>query len=141
VSAPRSRSAAATGSGDASDRVPAEVIERAKAAYQRRSDGPVVAIVSEVVVEPGGEQRLRFEHELTYVELQVTAAEARCDLRGRVQPPQLRVELELEGSPLTVGEGATEGEFAFEGVPRGVMRLRLVRHEGAVVLTTDWFRV
>ena len=135
----RSRSAAAAGSGDAGDRVPDEVIERAKAAYERRSAGPVMPIVSDMVVEPGGQQRLRFEHELTQVEVGVSATGTRRDLRGRVRPPQLRVELELEGSSVTLAEGATSGEFAFEGVPHGVMRLRLVPHEGAVVLSTDWF--
>jgi hypothetical protein len=119
--------------------VPNEVIERAKRAYQGRSAGPVAAIVTEVVVEPGGERRLRFEHELAHVEVKVSAAGARRDVRGRVQPPQLRVELELEGSSVTVAEGATGGEFAFEGVPRGVMRLRLVPHEQGIVLRTDWF--
>jgi hypothetical protein len=119
--------------------VPDEVIERAKRAYQGRSAEPVVAIVSEVVVEPGGERRLRFEHELAHVEVKVSAAGARRDVRGRVQPPQLRVELELEGSSVTVGEGATRSEFAFEGVPRGVMRLRLVPDKEGVVLRTNWF--
>ena len=137
---PRSRSAAAAGSRNAADRVPDEVVERAKAAYEQRSVGPLVASVSDMLIEPGGGRRLRFEHELAHVEVGVSAAGARRDLRGRVQPPQLRVELELEGSPVTVAEGAMTGEFAFEGVPRGVMRLRLVPHEGAVALTTDWFR-
>jgi hypothetical protein len=139
VSPRRSRSAAAAGSDDGGDRVPDELIELAKAAYERRSASPVVTIVSDIVVEPGGERRLRFEHELAHVEVVVSAAGARRDLRGRVQPPQLRVELELEDSPVTVAEGATRGEFAFAGVPRGVMRLRLVPDEGAVALTTDWF--
>jgi hypothetical protein len=119
--------------------VPDEVIERAKAAYEKRTAGPVAAIVSDMVVEPRGERRLRFEHELAHIEVEVTAAGTRRDVRGRVQPPQLRVELELEGAPVTVAEGATRGQFAFEGVPCGAMRLRLVPHEGALVLTTDWF--
>jgi hypothetical protein len=130
---------AAAGSGDSGDRVPDELVQRAKAAYERRSAAPVVATVSDMLVEPGGGRRLRFEHELAHVEVGVSAAGARRDLRGRVQPPQLRVELELEGSPVAVAEEATTGQFAFDGVPRGVMRLRLVPHEGAVVLTTDWF--
>jgi hypothetical protein len=111
--------------------VPDELIERAKAAHELRSPWPVVRVVSGMIAEPGGEQRLRLEHEPVHVELAVRAAGARRDMRGRVQPPQLRVEVELEGSPVTVAEGATRGEFAFEGVPRGVMRLPLVRHEGA----------
>jgi hypothetical protein len=135
----RSRSAAAAGSGDSGDRVPDEVVDRAKAALARRSAGPVAAIVSDLVVEPGGERRLRFEHELAHVEVAVRVAGARRDLGGRVQPPQLRVELELEGSSVTVAENATTGQFAFEGVPRGIMRLRLVPDEAAAVLTTDWF--
>jgi hypothetical protein len=129
--------AMAAGSGDAAGRVPDEVIERAKAAYSRRSAGPVAAIVSDAIVEPGGERLLRFEHELVQVDVRVCIAGARRDVWGRVDPPQLRVELELEGSPVTVAEEATGSTFAFEGVPRGVMRL--VFHQGAQALTTDWF--
>lgn len=134
----RPRPAWAAGPGDF-DRPPDEVIERAKAAYQRRTTGPVAAIVSDAV-GPHGERRLRFEHGLRAVDLVVSNAAGRWDLRGRTEPPVFRVELELEASPLTIAEDATGGAFAFEGVPGGVMRLRLVAVKGAEALVTDWFR-
>jgi hypothetical protein len=123
------------------DRVPGDVIARAKAAYGRRPEDPLAMIVSDARDRhaPGRERRLRFVHPLVCVELCVmTAGEHRCVLRGCAEPPQLRVELELEGSPLTVVEDATAGSFVVEAVPRGVMRLGLVPHDGARV-TTEWF--
>jgi hypothetical protein len=83
-----SRSAAAARLGDAGGHVPDEVIQWAKAAYERRSAGPVLAIVPDMVVEPGGERRLRFEHRLAHLEVGVNVAGAQRDLRGRVRSDQ-----------------------------------------------------
>jgi len=87
-----------------------------------------------------GERHLHFEHEIVRIGLVVTAAGNRWDLRGHVDPPQLRVELELEAPGIAVAEDATHGGFAFEAVPSGIMRLRLLARDGAGPLTTDWFR-
>jgi len=136
-----SRSARVAHSGDHGERVPDEVIERAKAAFGRRSTAPVARIVSDSSDEDAqsGERRLRFEHGPVRVDLSVTAIGERRDVRGRVEPPQFRVELELDGSAVTVAKDATSGDFAFEAIPRGVTRLRLVSREGGDALTTDWF--
>ena len=123
----------------ASIQVPDGVIERAKAAYQRRRAGPVAAMVSDAADERG--RRLLFSDGTVRVEVVVTAAGSRWDLRGRVEPAQFRVELELEDSPLTVAADATGGSFAFEGVPAGLMRLRLLAGQGAEPNATGWFRV
>ena len=134
----RSRPARPAGLGDY-DPVPDDVVEQARAAYQTRSTGPVAAIVSDAADEHG-ERHVRFEHGGVRVDLHVAAAGTRWDLRGHLDPPQLRVELELEGSAVSVAEDAASGRFSFVGVPGGIMRLRLIAHEATDALTTDWFR-
>jgi hypothetical protein len=135
----RRRSRPQWAAGGSVDPVPDEVVEQAKAAYWTRAPGPVAAIVSDTAEEFGG-RVVRFEHTGRRVELRLDAAAERWDLRGRVEPPQLRVELELDGAPVTVADDASGGRFAFEAVPPGVMRLRIVACEGAEPLLTDWFR-
>jgi hypothetical protein len=57
-----------------------------------------------------------------------------------VEPPLFRVELELEGAPVTVAADEIGRGFAFEGVPHGVVRLRLVPEEGLETVLTEWLR-
>ena len=123
---------------EGSDPVPAEVVERAQAAFEARSTGPVAAVVSDV--DDHGARHLHFVHELARLDLRVAAAGTRRDLRGQVDPPQLRVELELEGSAITVTEDAASDRFGFAGVPGGIMRVRLFAREGAAPVATEWFR-
>jgi hypothetical protein len=139
VSRRRARSAWAAGPDEESGRVPPEVLERAKAAFGRRGPDAVAEIVSDVAEQAHGRQRhLRFAHELVRVDLWVGRDEDHVDLRGQAEPPPVRVELELEVSPLTVAEDTPDGTFSFSGVPNGVMRLRVVPGEGAPIATA-WF--
>jgi len=135
----RSRSAWASGRGG-DDRVPDDVKDRAKAAYERRSAGPVAAIVSDYMDEHGV-RHVVFAHGRLHVRLAISRAGGRWDLNAIVDPPQLRAELELEATTVTVAEDATGGRFAFEGVPGGVMGLRLVAAEAAETVMSDWFNV
>jgi hypothetical protein len=135
----RRRAAWAAGPGDF-DPVPDEVVERAKAAFERRSRAPVVPLVSDVVDELGA-RHVRFENALVHVDLVVTSGSAGKDLHGRVDPPQSQAELEVDGSPVVVAADATDGTFAFDGVPLGTVRLRLVEDERSDAVSTEWLRV
>jgi hypothetical protein len=122
------------------DPVPGEVVARAKAAFERRAVGPVAVMIPRPNQHAGhsDERWLRFAHPLVLVEVLLRGVDQRCDVRGRVDPPQLHVELELEGTTVTAVEDMARGSFVFEGVPRGLARLRLVPREGSRV-TTEWF--
>ena len=137
MSAPASRRTSAPRGGDP---VPEDVVARARAAYARRATDPVVELVfdSADVEEPGSERLLRFERRgAVSVELWVGSEGDRRTLRGRVVPPVERVELELEDAGIRLAESAATGVFSFDGVPRGVMRLRLASRDAT--LLTAWF--
>jgi hypothetical protein len=138
MNAPPSRRS--RGDGKAGDGVPEDVVAQARAAYARRGPEPVAEIVTDSADQDGAgaDRVLRFEYPgALRLDLWVGSKGGRRSLRGRVEPPQDRVELELEGAGISVAEHASSGTFAFEGVPRGIMRLRLAT-EGAV-LVTAWF--
>jgi hypothetical protein len=126
------------------DRVPDTVVEQAKRAYGRRRMGSDLAtlVFDSWVDEPAaaGEQWLRFEHPCEHVEVLVSPVNGECCLRGRAEPPPVRVELELEGEDVALVEEATGGDFAFDRVPHGLKRIIFVGPPGSDPVHTDWFR-
>jgi len=127
---------------EAGDAVPEGVVARAKAAYGRRSTAPVAALVFDSADhdDASEERTMCFEHgEAVRVELWVGQDGGRRSLRGQVQPPPGRVELELGGAGVTLVDAAPSGAFAFDGVPHGVMRLHLVGRRGVDPVPTEWF--
>jgi hypothetical protein len=135
---------ARAGSKDISDEVPDEVVDRAKAAFRRRSVGEVAALVHDSLVDggdPATDYRLRFEHPLVEVDLRVTSGPEGIKLNGHIEPPvSIRVELELDAGDISLLEEVVEGAFTFGRVDHGVIRLRL-RNPGGTPIDTDWFRV
>ncbi len=125
------------------ERVPDEVVARAKAVFATRTTGPLAVLAFDSAVDenmPNGERQLRFEHPSVTVEVRVVVHDRWRTLHGRVGPGQVRVELELEDAQVTLAESADYGVFSFGGVPSGVMRLRLVERRGSNPVHTDWFR-
>jgi hypothetical protein len=130
------------GSDDGPDRVPDEVVQRAKDAFRSRARFEVVACVSDSADAGDGsdERQLRFEGASLTVEVAVRAVGDRRDLRGSIGPRQLDVELDVERSTVAASEQGG-GTFAFRGVPRGVVRLRLLERDRGAVAVTEWFRL
>jgi hypothetical protein len=135
---------ARAGSNDISEEVPDEVVDRAKAAFKRRSAGEVAALVYDSLVDGSDlatDYRLRFEHPLVEVDVRVTSGPDDIRLDGHLQPPvSIRVELELDGGEVSRLEEVAEGAFTFASVDHGLIRLRL-RSPGGTPIDTDWFRV
>ncbi len=125
------------------DPVPAAVLAQAKAAFRRRLAGELATLVFDSVVDDvssSAEHRLRFEHPHEQVEVLVLPTDGECNLRGRVEPAPVLVELELEGADVALVVEAPTGDFAFDRVPRGLKRMILVGPPGSEPVHTDWFR-
>ena len=138
----RAPAAWATGTGDRSDRAPDEVVQRAKEAFRSRAALPLAtAVADSALPDSPGHRRLRFENASLAVDVAVEAFADRCNVRGVVVPPQLEVALEMEGARDTPAEGRNDGNFAFAGIPRGVLRLRVLARDGSALAVTEWFLV
>ncbi len=139
---PRS-SRGATSAEHGGDRVPDEVVAQAKAVFATRTTGPLAVLVFDSAVDenmPNAQRQLRFEHPSVTVEVAVVVDDRGRALHGRVDPGQVRVEVELEDAEVTIAESADNGDFTFGRVPNGVMRLRLLERTGSNPVHTDWFR-
>jgi hypothetical protein len=130
---------------DAPDEVvPDEVVAQAKASFARRTRGEIAILTWDSLVDenaPAGDHRLRFDHPDMQIELRLfTAAGNSSDLEGSVKPPvPLHVELEGEQGDVLRSTEATDGVFAFDQIPSGVVRLSV--RATTPPIRTDWFRV
>jgi hypothetical protein len=127
-----------------SDGVPDEVVARAKAAFASRATGPLAALTCDSTLdgdEPVAVRRLRFASASLSVEAVVEGCAAWRTVRGRVEPERLSVQLELEGVATPLATGGSGGHFRFDGLPSGLMRLRLAGTDGSDPSHTEWFRV
>jgi hypothetical protein len=122
--------------------VPSAVVWQARAAFDTRTSSPLAALVYDSALDgnpAAAEREVRFEHASVRVELLISGHGHVRRLRGRVDPPRLRVKLELITAPFVLGDTAIGDAFAFDAVPRGVMRLRLVEPGSNDGLYSDWF--
>jgi len=129
------------GGGPAPDQVPDSVVARAKAAFGRRAEGQLAALVFDSLIDAptaGGDRVLRFEHANGWVEIVVSPVDGHTHLRVRSEPDATRVELEFEDDDVRLAEVPSEGELRFENVPRALMRVRVAAVSGPVY--SDWFR-
>jgi hypothetical protein len=130
---------------DDTNEVPDDVIAAAKEAFGRRSESQVAILISDSLLDedaPASDHRLRFEHPLVRIDLQVSAGPHKSRLRGRLEPPVApRVQLEFDAGPVSRPAAVTDGTFLFERVHHGVTRLTLLGGDTLPTLHTDWFRV
>ena len=127
---------------DAAALVPSAVVWQAKAAFDTRTSSPLAALVYDSALDGNpaeAEREVRFEHASARVELVISRQGPARTLRGRVDPRRLRVKLELITAPFVLGDTAIGDAFAFDAVPQGVMRLRLVEPGCNDGLYSDWF--
>jgi len=126
-----------------SDGVPDEVVARAKAAFTSRATGPLAALTFDSTLdrdEPLPVRRLRFASASLSVDALVEGRGPWRTVRGRVEPEGLSVQLERDSvvAPLATESG---GHFRFDGVPSGLIRLRLSEVDGSDPSYTEWFQV
>jgi hypothetical protein len=126
------------------EEVPAAVVDRAKAALQRKAEGELAALVFDSALDDPahrGPRVLDFEHPAVRVRLLLSTTPGGCTLEGTAVPEPLRAELEPEGGELAIAETVTGGRFVFQVVPPGLVRVRLVGPAGSQPVHTDWVRV
>jgi hypothetical protein len=126
------------------EEVPAPVVDRAKAALQRKVDGELAVLVFDSTLDDPahrGPRVLNFEHPAVRVQLLVSITPGGCTIEGTAVPEPLRAELEPEGGELAIAETVTGGRFVFQAIPLGLVRVRLVGSPGSQPVHTDWVRV
>jgi len=126
------------------DEVPDVVVARAKSAFELRAPSAPAPLVFDSATDTAdltGERTLRFEHPGGWVQLTVSTTGGTCTIRGTASPATERVELEPDGRELAVWHEVSAGSFTFSGVPRGVLRLRVVGPPGSSTVFTEWVRV
>jgi hypothetical protein len=126
------------------DRPPAELVARAKAAFTNQRDGALAALVHDSLIDdgaPAADHLLRFEYRDLRIGARLSASPVGVSLAGRVTPSMSgRVDLEFDSGHLLV-EQIVDGEFAFARIHRGVVRLHLLSGYSRSHVRTDWFQV
>jgi hypothetical protein len=129
----------------ASENPPEELVAEAKAAFGRRTGGELASLVLDTLIDqddPASEHRLRFEHPGLAIDLQVSVAATGSTLTGTVQPPTpMQVQLEFNANPTRQDVDASEGAFAFDRIPHGIIRLHIAPRSDLPPIHTDWFRI
>lgn len=122
---------------------PREVIESAKALFRPKGRELAVLTYDSLVDsdDEAADHHLRFEHPAVVVELDVCAEAGATHLAGRAEPGVARVVLHLRDADLALISWATDGQFEFDSVRHGLIRLSLERQEPGPAVWTDWFRV
>jgi hypothetical protein len=127
-----------------SDRVPDNVVARAKAAFGERQPGNLAILVFDSLVDDNDRpeaHRLRFEHPTLTVELRLSIVGDQVSMAGSVTPGASgRVSLRFEDDASLQLLERCKGSFAFGPVRHGLMRL-CFQLEGDISVHTDWFRV
>ncbi len=130
---------------DDPERVPPEVIARAKEAFGQRAEGQLAALVFDSLVDEGApaeDHVLRFEHPSVQIELRVSVRDSGSTLVGQVNVREARrVQLQFTPPDGSVLAEVTDDYFSFEEVGHGIMRLNLFAEGPEPIVRTDWFRV
>jgi hypothetical protein len=127
-----------------SDRPPADLVRRAKAAFTHRGHGAVAALVHDSLLDEGApvaDHLLRFEHADLLVEARLAIESHDARLAGHVSPSMSGpVQLQsASGDVLVVN--MVDGEFAFTGIHHGIIRLHLFGDRYRTDVRTDWFQI
>ena len=125
------------------DRVPDSVIADAQRAFGRPRKELALLVFDSLIDlgAPAEDHRLRFEHPGLRIELKVSASPDNTRLVGVVEPAlPLRAGVHLEGRDLALITTVHDGEFSFEPLGHGLVRLSFEGIDGQTVWT-DWFRV
>jgi hypothetical protein len=132
-------------SDDAAERIPPEVVKQAKAAFRQPPRGELAALVWDSLIdegEPGWHHHLGFEHPQMWIDVTVSVIFGLSTLRGVLYPAvPAHVELHRDETEYSANSEVSDGAFSLERIPRGLVRLRIVRSQRAPVLYTDWFRI
>ena len=126
------------------DRVPKNVIADAQRAFGRpRTELAYLVFDSLIDLDaPAEDHRLRFEHPLVRIELQVYVSPDHTRLGGTVVPASAsRAAVHLQGKDLALITPVHDGTFSFEPVGHGLVRLSFEGVDGQTTIWTDWFRV
>jgi hypothetical protein len=130
--------------GGAPEEVPNEVITRAKAAFGRRARGELAVLAWDSLVDedgPPADHRLRFDHREVQVTVRLLPGDISSDIEGLLQPRSSRlVELQSDQGLVLRSTQTTDGTFAFDQIPSGMVRLCL-QAPATPEVCTDWFRI
>jgi hypothetical protein len=125
--------------------VPNEVVQRAKALFNRRAPGEIATLVFDSLADegaPAGDHHIWFEHPLLRADIHLSASTAGTTLTGRVRPALAgRVELEFEGDESSIVDKVVDGVLRLGLLPHGVIRLWLTEMPERPAIRTDWFRI
>jgi hypothetical protein len=125
--------------------VPESAVMQARHALSQLTEGALAALVFDSIVDEddlADHHRLRFEHSLMAIELQVSVRAASSSLIGKVTPgTPVRVEVQLDIGETSLGDDLADGTFCLPEINHGVIRLQLLDDGGSPVIRTDWFRV
>jgi hypothetical protein len=130
---------------DDPERVPDDVIARAKEAFGQRAEGQVATLVFDSLIDEGApaeDHVLRFEHPAVQIELRVSARPSGSTLVGHLnRRTALRVQLQFTPPGLSLLSDVADDRFSFEEVGHGIVRLNLFNEAVEPIVRTDWFRV
>jgi hypothetical protein len=128
------------------EEVPEDLIAKAKAAFASGvGKSELAPLLYDSLVEgrdPASDHVLRFQHSRLVVEVHVYAWPEDVRLSGTVRPEGAdRVLLQLDTSEVRFVAPLEEGEFAFELVGHGLVRLHVIGADAADDVHTDWFHI
>jgi hypothetical protein len=128
------------------DEVPEDLIAQAKAAFASGVGKSALApLVHDSLVDgrdPPGDHVLQFQHERLRVELHVYARPEDVRLQGTVSPESAdRVLLQLDTSDVRFVAVLEAGEFTFDLVGHGLVRLHVIGADSENDVHTDWFHI
>ncbi len=126
------------------DRVSDDVVEAAKAVFSRRSNGDLMVLMHDSLVDEDhapDRHVLRFEHRRLSVEVEVSVARINTSLQGSTSvPTRGRFEVMVLSSKLVFIQDSDDGTFAFGPLGHGLVRITF-EPVGAGRLVTDWFLI
>jgi hypothetical protein len=128
------------------EEVPEDLIAKAKAAFAAGGGKSELAhLVHDSLVDghdPASDHVLRFQHEGLTIEVHVNAWPEDVLLRGTLRPAVGdRVLLQLDSSDIRFVAALEAGDFTFDLVGHGLVRLQVWGGDPPNDVLTDWFHI
>ena len=124
---------------------PPEVVGRAKGAFSTRVGGDLASLVFDSLIDGRGrptDHVIRFEHARAGIEVRVSYTAQNTAIEGQIEGlPARRAALHLGDGDLAMVTDVEAGQFAFEPVGHGLVKLSFEDGTGGPVMWTDWFRI